>query len=323
MKEGYLRARVYRSAKRDFECKVLEGELAGQMITATALGNLLKGDNSIVVGDYVGIEKGTGDEWQVQSAEARTSEVFRILVREQKKKVVACNVDLLVIVISVSKPQFKRGIIDRFLIRASEWGIKPVVIFNKMDEYDPNEFDICFERDRLQFVGAECFEISALDPLYQPRFLQLGFRQLTEVLKGRTAIFLGQSGVGKSKTINMLANGEVELKTNAIGKANKGAHTTTWAEIIDLDLFTLIDSPGVRSFSLQDMLSENFIENFPDLEELATRCKFSNCDHSENAKGCAFHSLPDPYQKELYFSRLESFWRILEELKDTPDWMKK
>ncbi len=318
-----MKARIYRSAKRDFDCKIVEGDRAGELLTATALGNLLKGDHSLVVGDYVTLEQGSSGEWQIQHCLPRTSEVFRIMVREQKKKVIASNVDLLVIVISVSRPQFKRGIIDRFLIRASQWGIKPIIVFNKMDEFDPNEFDIYFERDRLQFVGAQCFEISALDLLYQPRYLELGFKQLTETLKGRTAIFLGQSGVGKSKTINALAQGEVDLKTNEVGRANKGAHTTTWAEIIDLDFFTLIDSPGVRSFSLQDMLIEDFIENFPDLEEMSTRCKFSNCDHSENAKGCAFHALPDPYIKELYFSRLESFWRILEELKDTPDWMKK
>lgn len=318
-----MKARIYRSAKRDFECKVVEGERAGEMITATALGNLLKGENSLVVGDYVTLGQGSSGEWQIQAADKRISEVFRIMVREQKKKVMASNVDLLVIVISVSRPQFKRGIIDRFLIRASQWGIRPIVIFNKMDEFDPHEFDILFERDRLQFVGAKCFEISALNPEYLPRFFAYGFSELVEELKGRTAIFLGQSGVGKSKTINALASGEVDLKTNEIGRANKGAHTTTWAEIIDLNYFTLIDSPGVRSFSLQDMMSENFIENFPDLEEMATSCKFSNCDHSENAKGCAFHSFSDPYKKDLYFSRLESFWRILEELKITPDWKKK
>lgn len=318
-----MKARIYKSAKRDFDCKIVEGERQGEIITATALGNLLKGENSLVVGDYVRLGQGSGGEWQIQETLNRTSEVFRIMVREQKKKVIASNVDLLVVVVSVSRPQFKRGIIDRFLIRASQWGIRPVVIFNKMDEFEGSEFDIFFERDRLELVGAKCFEISAIDPSYAPRFFKDGFIQLEEELKGRTAIFLGQSGVGKSKTINALARGEVELKTNVIGKANKGSHTTTWAEMIDLDLFTLIDSPGVRSFSLQDMMSENFIENFPDLEEMATRCRFSNCDHSESALGCAFHALADDHEKSLYFSRLESFWRILDELKSTPDWMKK
>lgn len=314
-----MKARIYRSAKREFDCKLIE---SGELIQAKALGNLLKGKASLVVGDYVEISEENG-EFIITEMVERTSEVFRILVREQKKKVIASNCDLMVILMSVSKPKFKRGIIDRFLVRASQWEIRPIVVFNKMDEYDPEEFDIVFERDRLKRLGADCYECSAINPDYVPRYLDKGHSDLVEALRGRTAIFLGQSGVGKSKTINALAGGEVELKTNAIGKANKGSHTTTWAEMVDLDLFTLIDSPGVRSFSLQDILSENFIEYFPDLEEMSTHCQFNNCSHEEGVKGCAFYQIEDEYEAELVFSRLESFWRILDELQVTPDWMKK
>lgn len=314
-----MRARIYRSAKREFDCKIVD---SGEMIRAKALGNLLKGQASLVVGDYIDVVK-ENNEYIIKEMEERSSEVFRILVREQKKKIVASNCDLMIVLMSVSKPKFKRGIIDRFLIRASQWGIRPIVIFNKMDEYDPNDFDIVFESDRLKRLGADCYECSALHPDYIPRYLKFGYHDLINTLRGRTAIFLGQSGVGKSKTINALAGGEIELKTNAVGRANKGAHTTTWAEMIDFDLFTLIDSPGVRSFSLQDILAENFIEYFPDLEEIATTCQFSNCSHAPDALGCAFYKIEDEREAELVFSRLESFWRILDELQCTPDWMKK
>ncbi|MCK5882718.1 MAG: ribosome small subunit-dependent GTPase A [Bacteriovoracaceae bacterium] len=316
-----MRARIYRSAKREFDCKV---ESTGEIVQAKALGNLLKGKRSLVVGDYVEIIDENG-ELVITEMEDRTSEVFRILVREQKRKVISSNCDLMVILISVSRPTFKRGIIDRFLVRASQWGIRPVVVFNKMDEYDPEEFDICFEQDRLKALGVDCFECTALDKEYVPKYLEKGYGELVEALRDRTAIFLGQSGVGKSKTINALAGGEikVELKTNIIGKSNKGSHTTTWAEMLDLDLFTLIDSPGVRSFSLQDIMSDNFIEYFPDLEEMSTHCKFNNCTHKEGVKGCAFYLIEDEYQAKLLFSRLQSYWRILEELEVTPDWQKK
>ncbi len=136
---------------------------------------------------------------------------------------------------------------------------------------------------------------------------------------------MGQSGVGKSKTISALCGGEVELKTHAVSRVGKGSHTTTWAEIVDWGDFTLIDSPGVRSFSLEDIPQDELLSYFPDVEGLATRCKFSNCKHEENSKGCAFWADRDldSYETRLIHSRLESFKRIDEEVRAIPQWQKK
>ena len=121
-----LKARVNKSAKREFECRILD---SGELVVATALGNLLKGDeNSIVVGDYVMIDNNV-----IVEVLPRTNEIFRLIVREQKKKVTASNCDLMVIVSSVSRPEYKRGIVDRFLVRAHQWGIRPLIVFKKMD----------------------------------------------------------------------------------------------------------------------------------------------------------------------------------------------
>ncbi|MGZ3809588.1 MAG: GTPase RsgA, partial [Bacteriovorax sp.] len=133
-----LKARVFKSAKREFDCKI---EGTGEMVVATALGNLLKGDeNTIVVGDYVMIENNV-----ITEVLPRTNEIYRLIIREQKKKVTASNCDLMVIVSSVSRPEYKRGIVDRFLVRAHQWGIRPLIVFNKMDEYNEDELDIMFE----------------------------------------------------------------------------------------------------------------------------------------------------------------------------------
>ncbi|MCF8058770.1 MAG: ribosome small subunit-dependent GTPase A [Bacteriovoracaceae bacterium] len=314
-----LNAQVVRSSQRQFSCKLNSGE----MIDATAKGNLLKGD-SIVVGDKVEVSFIEGSkEYQIDKVCERESEIFRVSVREQKKKITAANCNLLVILSSVSKPAFKQGIVDRFLVRACQWGIRPIVIFNKCDQLE--DLDLDFESKRLGPLGVESYEISALEAEnYKPRFLKNGWLELQEILKGRTAIFLGQSGVGKSRTISALSGGTVDLRTHKVGKVGKGSHTTTWSELIQLPLFDLIDSPGIRSFSLEDINPDDLLALFPDLEEVAVHCKFNNCQHLENSKGCAFHKNDwDDAKRRRIFSRLESFTRIVEEVSQTPIWSKK
>jgi len=311
-----------KSSMRDFDCLLLDG--SREIVNACALGNLLKGDDStIVVGDYVEIEDG-----KIIKVEERSNEIFRLIVREQKKKVSASNIDVMVILVSVSKPEYKRGIVDRFLVRAHQWNIHPVVVFNKMDQFEESAFDLKFEVDRLQNLNIECFEISAKDANYQNRFSHLGLKGLSDLkskLEKSTAIFLGQSGVGKSKTISLLTEGKVELLSREVGKVGKGTHTTTWSELIISDHFTLIDSPGIRSFGLEDLLIEDLLSYHPDLEVVATRCKFRNCEHSPDSKGCAFVSMwnSEDYNDQLILSRLESYLRLVEEISRTPTYLKK
>lgn len=317
-----MRARIYKSDKRSFECKLDE---TGEMIKATALGNLLKKGETLVVGDYVHLEEiPETKEIMITSLEERESEIFRIIVRESKKKVTAANCDLLIILTSVSRPQYKRGLVDRFLVRACQWGIRPIVVFNKMDEFDES-FDIDFEQKRLNQLGAKCFEISAINSEYSPKYLSLGLDDLREEIKDRTSIFLGQSGVGKSQTINTLSDGKFDLRTNKVARVGKGSHTTTWSEIVDLDGFCTIDSPGIRSFSLDDIDPEELLSYFPDLEEVAADCKFSNCEHTEGTKGCVFWKefSPETEKGEFLHSRLESYHRIYDEIKALPFWEKK
>ena len=133
-----MKGRVYRSAQRIFYCK-LEGET--ELVMATAKGNLLKGSDSVVVGDEVVIKEEDGQYYITEVLE-RKSEIWRQIKRENKKKVTASNIDLLVIVSSAAKPKYKRGLVDRFLMRAAQWEIPAIHVFNKMDGY--KEKDLIF-----------------------------------------------------------------------------------------------------------------------------------------------------------------------------------
>ena len=317
-----IKARIFRSSKRHFDCQRSDNK---EMVTATALATLLKEDH-IVVGDWVELipPPVAGQEWVIEKVIKRNNSIFRNLPRVQKKSVIASNVDVLLVVSSADKPAYKRGLVDRYLVRSEYWDIPAYLIFNKMDLYESAEFDISFEAERLKWLNVECFEVSAQDGKYKQKYLDQGFSELSEKLKGKTAILVGQSGVGKSRLITELSEGKIQLLSGETNRANKGSHTTTWAELIDGEKFALIDSPGIRSMSLSDLTKEELIQSFSDIQEFATKCKFVSCNHEENNKGCFFQKL-DPEQKDSQYilSRLDSYKRVLEEVSDVPDWQKK
>lgn len=317
-----IRARIFRSSKRNFDCQRSDNK---EVVTATALATLLKEDH-IVVGDWVELipPPMTGQEWVIQKVLERSNFIFRNMPRVQKKNVIAANIDVLLIVVSAGVPAFKRGLVDRYLVRSDYWNIPAYVIFNKMDLYEESEFDIQFEADRLKWLNVECFELSAHEGNYKQRYLGEGFKELSDKLTGKTAILVGQSGVGKSRLITELSEGKIQLLSGETNRANKGSHTTTWAELIDGEKFALIDSPGIRSMSLSDLTQEELIMSFSDIQEFATKCKFVSCNHEENNKGCFFQQLnKEERESQLILSRLDSYKRVLEEVMQIPDWQKK
>lgn len=313
-----IKARVFRSSKRFFDCRPDNG---GELIAATAPAKMLKQDH-IVVGDRVELVQAAEGTWHIESVEPRSSFIFRNIQRERIKKVIAANVDAVLIIVSAGAPAYKRGLVDRYLVRANQWGLPALVVFNKMDLFN-NEFDMNFEVSRLQHSGVTCFEVCAEDSSYTPKYISNSASELKEKLSGNTAILLGQSGVGKSRLIKSLSDGKADLLSGELGKIGKGQHTTTWAELVDCASFTLVDSPGVRSMSLSDMTEEDLLVCFPDIAELSTKCKFSNCTHEDGVKGCWFNALnAEDQDNALALSRLDSYKRILEDVKGIPSWEK-
>ena len=309
---------IYESHKKEFLCKI-DGE--SDTVSVSAKRQVLK-SNQLVTGDRVLLEK-SGDDYQIIELLERTSEIFRMNIRERKKRITAANVDLVIIATSVSKPPYKQGVIDRFATRSFQWEVPAIVVFNKMDEFQ-DDFDIDFEMRRFENIGIECFEVSAMYPDNPSRFGRGSFKDLQRKLQKTQAIILGQSGVGKSKLITSLSDNEVTLASNDIGKSGKGSHTTTWSEVIECGTFRIIDSPGIRSFSLDDIDSGELIDFFPDLLSVSLACKFNNCQHEAMSKGCAFYGEDvDPKNSDILESRLLSYKKILEEISETPAWQKK
>ncbi len=305
-------AHIYEAHKKEFLCKI---DSENKTVSASATGTVLK-SNQLVAGDKVLLEK-SGNDYQITDLIDRTNEIFRMNIRERKKRVTAANCDLVIIATSVSRPPYKQGVVDRFAIRSFQWDVPAVVVFNKMDEFQ-NDFDIDFEMRRFENLGIECFEVSAKYPENPTRFGRGSFKDLQKKLVNTQAIILGQSGVGKSKLITSLSDREVILVSNEIGRSGKGAHTTSWSEMIDCGTFRIIDSPGIRSFSLDDISPEELINFFPDLLTISLTCKFNNCQHEPLTKGCAFYGGgTDPQTADIIESRLSSYKKILEEISET------
>ncbi len=324
MKE-FLKARVLRPTSRDFTCLLLDTH---QEIQARASGNLHKDDDGIVAGDYVLIDETSYGHMIVEVLE-RKNIISRHVIREDKRKTTAANCDVMVIVVSLTYPAFKRGILDRYLVRAYEWDIEPVIVWNKLDQLNNEDGPKDFwseEIERLRSLNLTFYFVSSKKDSTHLSFGHWGsLLTLKADLSGKTAIFLGQSGVGKSSLISCLTDFRVTLKDQAIGKVNKGVHTTTWSEVIPCGDFDLIDSPGIRSFSLSDLKKEELISYFPDLAAISRLCFFRNCNHSPSTKGCAFEELYDRKNtQDLHLlSRLDSFCQIFEELAVKPSWEKK
>lgn len=309
-----LKAKIIRSSKREFECLDLETK---QVIKAVCLREVIK-QNHVVVGDNVLIRPQQNDiRHEIFEVVERKNEIFRRIVRSNKKKVIAANTDVILIVASVSKPDYKPFLIDRYITRSVQWGIPAIVIFNKMDQFD-DQFDIEMEMKKFDYLGVNYFEISSLEG----NEFHSNIKDLKNLLIGKTAICLGQSGVGKSKLITELSGGKIELLSSRLAKGiQKGAHTTTWAELIDLDDFYMIDSPGVRTLAVSDIAISELPQLFPDLIPHFGKCQFHDCRHEDNSKGCFFNTLDlDQDRDFIIFMRLVAYTKMRDEVEVIPDW---
>ena len=311
-----MEAKIIRSSKREFDCLILDKK---QEVKAVCLREILKKEHP-VVGDKVLLrEMESDDRFEIYEVCERQNEIFRRIVRSRKKKVIASNLDAILIVTSVSKPEYKPFLIDRYITRTVQWNIPAIVIFNKMDEFD-NQFDLEFEKKKFESLGVNYFEIS--NEVNSRYFSQV--EDLRSLLRGKTTICLGQSGVGKSRLISSLSGGEIELLSARLAKGvEKGAHTTTWAELIDLGEFFMVDSPGVRTLSIADISPDELIECFPDLEPLFGQCKFKDCRHEKKSKGCYFNELDEENLEDLItLHRLHAYKKMREEAETIPDWQR-
>lgn len=214
------------------------------------------------------------------------------------EKILAANIDRLYIVIA-PKPEPSPSLIDRYIIAATYFEIDVAFILNKKDEIDETT-DLSFLAD-YQKLGIPIYETSIFDAA--------SIAQLETVLKDKTSIFVGQSGVGKSSLTNKIIP-SLELQTQKINASTGlGNHTTSSTTLYHLPMEEsyLIDSPGVRSFNIEHLPMSAIDRGFPEFEALTKGCKFSNCSHI-NDPGCTYQEAI--HEGLISQRRLDSFLQI-------------
>jgi ribosome biogenesis GTPase len=267
----------------------------------------IKSTNPIAVGDLVDFELDSSTDeviGQIHHIHDRMNYIVRKSVNLSKQThIIASNIDVVFLLITINNPPTTTSFIDRFLVTAEAYGIEAVLVFNKIDTYDEAMID---EQLYLQYIysqiGYKCLRISAKE--------QKGIDQLKNMMVGKVCMFSGHSGVGKSTLVNAMEP-NLNLKTKIISEQSKqGQHTTTFAEMYDLTFDAkIIDTPGIKGFGIVDMEPSEVSDYFPEFFKLKDECKFNNCLHKDEPN-CAVKSALE--QDKIAWSRYNSYLKILE-----------
>ena len=298
---------VYKSTGSFYSVKTENNEFFECRIKGKFRMKGIKSTNPIAVGDVVDFELDeTTDETvgQIHNIHDRKNYIVRKSVNLSKQThIIASNIDVVFLLITINNPPTTTSFIDRFLVTVEAYGIEAILVFNKIDTFDEAMLD---EQLYLQHIyseiGYKCLRISSTE--------KKGIEQLKEMMIGKTSMFSGHSGVGKSTLVNALEP-NLNLKTKHISEQSKqGQHTTTFAEMYDLSFDAkIIDTPGIKGFGIVDMESAEISDYFPEFFKLKDQCKFNNCLHKEEPHCAVKEALEND---KIAWSRYNSYLKILE-----------
>jgi ribosome biogenesis GTPase len=268
-----------------------------------------KSTNPVVVGDWVDYTL-EGDNGVIQSIEPRKNYIIRRSLNLSKQThILASNIDQAVLIATLAFPRTSTGFIDRFLVTCEAYHVPVTLVFNKKDLMNEAMLEVQQELIAVyEKIGYPCMLVSSYDSRDQER--------MKELLKGRTTLIAGHSGVGKSTLINSIQP-ELQLKTGEISEAHaKGKHTTTFTELFGLSFGGfVIDSPGIKELGLVEMKKEEVGHYFPEIRERMNDCRFNNCTH-ESEPGCAIKKAVE--EGEIDAERYHNYLKMLHS--DEMDW---
>lgn len=265
--------------------------------------------NPVAVGDMVTVSLNDDGTGYITAINSRKNYIIRRASNLSKEShILAANVDIAVLVISLIHPTTATTFIDRFLATAEAYGVKAVLVVNKVDllenEEDKELLDaVCY---LYQSIGYDVIKTSAVTGE--------GIDSLKAAIKDKICLFSGNSGVGKSTLINSLIPG-LDLKTEEISDVHDtGVHTTTFSEMFEFpEGGWLIDTPGVRGFGTIEMNKYEVAHYFPEIFKISENCKYGDCTHTHEP-GCAVREAVD--ESRIAASRFASYLSILEDFEE-------
>tara|TARA_Y100000991_G_scaffold213976_1_gene200725 strand:+ start:144 stop:1073 length:930 start_codon:yes stop_codon:yes gene_type:complete len=300
---------VYRSTGSWYKV-VTQNEIINCRIQGRLRLSNIKSTNPVVVGDKVLVQKdqlSDNNEGVIVQIKERKNYIIRKSVNLSKQShIIAANIDQAFLLITLKNPITTTSFIDRFLITAEAYKVKCILVFNKIDTYDKS-FKIKMNEmiNLYKKIGYSCIKISASK--------KINVKKIKDLIFDKICMFSGHSGVGKSTLINCLSK-NLKIPTTPISEYHQqGQHTTTFAEMYDIDNGAkLIDTPGIKGFGLVNM-SKNEISNyFTEFNKFSSRCRFNDCLHL-NEPSCAIKKAVN--NNEIASSRYSSYIRLLEDHK--------
>ncbi|MCQ2083308.1 MAG: ribosome small subunit-dependent GTPase A [Bacteroidaceae bacterium] len=266
----------------------------------------IKSTNPVAVGDYVGFQQAQeGIPAYITSIEERRNYIVRRSSNLSKQShILACNLDLCLLVVTVSHPETSPVFIDRFLASAQAYRIPVNIVINKQDLLDGPGMSVAKEWMELyRNIGYDCILCDSLHG---------SIDAISALLKDKVTLISGNSGVGKSTLVNRLVP-DLKQRTAAVSeKHDTGMHTTTFSEMFQLaDGGWIIDSPGVKGFGTFDMGVHEVSHYFPEIFSAQSKCRYQDCTHTCEP-GCAV--LEAVEQGSISVSRYNSYLSILEDM---------
>lgn len=279
----------------------------GDLIECKMKGNLrlkeIRSTNPIAVGDLVNIELNPDNIGMISGVCDRKNYIVRRSSNLSKQShILAANLDLVALVVTVNYPVTSIVFIDRFLASAEAYRVPACLVFNKIDLYSEDEIKYLEAIKYLyENLGYPVFTLTALKPE--------SLNEFTNFLKDKIALISGNSGVGKSTLINAIAPHSLAKTGEISSYHNKGMHTTTFSEMFELvGGGRVIDTPGIKGFGVVDMEASEISHYFKDIFNVSKECRFSNCTHIHEP-GCAVLAAVENHQ--ISTSRYQSYLSML------------
>lgn len=301
-----MKALIYKSTGSWYAAKTETGETLNARIKGAFKIDGISSTNPIAVGDEVELEIEDGAEQTaiITQIHDRKNYIARSSPHNKRQHhIVASNLDQTLLFATLTNPKTSQGFIDRFLVSAEAFHVPAVLVFNKADLHRKKEQEqFALLHETYTRIGYQVIQVS----LQQGT----GTDALLALLKDKTTLLSGHSGVGKSTFINTIFP-ELNLKTREVsGWSGKGMHTTTFAEMFDLPSGgKIIDTPGIREFGLIDISRQELSHYFPEMRSRLQDCQFNNCLHV-NEPGCGVKAAVE--QGDIAVDRYVSYLNMLD-----------
>ena len=263
----------------------------------------VRSTNPVVVGDRVVVEPDGDSSVIVEIVPRRNYVIRRASNLSKESHIIAANIDHALLIVTLHSPTTPKEFVDRFLITCEAYKVPVSIVLGKADTLteewaaEAEEFTAIYED-----AGYEVLRLSSTTGE--------GIEHIRAMLRGRTTLVAGNSGVGKSTLIGSI-DPTLDIRTGEISDSHQqGKHTTTFSTMYPLEGGYIIDTPGIKGFGLIDIDDKELCRYFPEMMRLAPECRFYNCTHTREP-GCAVTEAVK--EGRVAWSRYESYLKILDE----------